>query len=144
MNDAARTILDNNRYAVLATVTADGAPWAVPVRIAFDDTTLYWMSKVETVHSQNVTQDRRVSLVVFDSHQTSAPEGKGAVYIATVAQELVGEDAEKARDLYCTRHPDRADEKFSSWHMYSAPIGEVNEVKSHGTMVYFTSNGETA
>ncbi len=145
MNAITRNIFENNRHCVLGTVTPDRAPWVTPVRLAYDETAVYWMSKSDTTHSQNIMQDNQVSIVVFDSHQTNEDnEAKGAVYMVTNGRELTGDEAANAREFYCMRHPDRGHERFSTWHMYSAPIGEINETKTHNRMIHYSYSGESA
>ena len=66
--DAARRILEANRYVVLATVDAQGEPWATPVWFAHHGLdTLLWVSPPESRHSQALAAEPRVAATVFDS-----------------------------------------------------------------------------
>jgi nitroimidazol reductase NimA-like FMN-containing flavoprotein (pyridoxamine 5'-phosphate oxidase superfamily) len=145
MNDIARAILTKNDVAVLATVTADGTPKAVPVHIAYDEKNIYWVSNAETVHSLNIGNDSRIALVSFDSHQTgNEPGEKGAVYLTSSAYELGGDDEVAARKIYFERYPDRNIDKFNEWSIYSAPIGQIDETKSRDAMVYYVNKGSNS
>jgi len=66
--EAARHILEANRYAVLATVDAQGEPWATPVWFAHDGLdVLLWLSPPESRHSQALAAQPRLAVTVFDS-----------------------------------------------------------------------------
>ncbi len=137
MNDT-EVILSANSYCVLATTCKDNSPWAVPIHFANDSKYIYWFSQDSTVHSQNIARNGSVFMVIFDSQQTAnAPGGRGAVYISTEATRLVGDAAKVARDIYTDRYPnEKGSEKVTSWSVYCAPIGDINESKSVGKMIY--------
>ncbi|WDV49778.1 pyridoxamine 5'-phosphate oxidase family protein [Streptomyces coeruleorubidus] len=64
----ARAIIDGNLYMVLATVGADGAPWASPVFYSTEDgRDLYWVSSPEVTHSRNIAHEPRIGIVLHDS-----------------------------------------------------------------------------
>ena len=66
--EAARRILETNRYVVLATVDAQGEPWATPVWFAHDGLdVLLWVSPPESRHSQALATEPRLAVTVFDS-----------------------------------------------------------------------------
>jgi nitroimidazol reductase NimA-like FMN-containing flavoprotein (pyridoxamine 5'-phosphate oxidase superfamily) len=66
--DAARRILEDNRYAVLATVDAAGEPWATPVWFAHRGLdVLLWVSSPDAQHSQALASVPRLAVTVFDS-----------------------------------------------------------------------------
>ena len=72
----ARTLVEENSYLTLATVGADGVPWASPVWFAARELDVFvWASKPGARHSRNIAENRRVSLVIFDS--SKAP-GEGS------------------------------------------------------------------
>jgi len=61
-------LLSANRYAVLATVDATGAPWASPVWFAHRGLdTLVWVSSPDARHSQAIAAEPRLAVAVFDS-----------------------------------------------------------------------------
>ena len=66
--DAARRILETNRYAVLATVDAKGDPWVTPVWFAHRGLdVLLWVSSPDTRHSQALAAMPRLAVTVFDA-----------------------------------------------------------------------------
>ena len=71
----------------LATVCPDGSPWNTPVAPTFNNDLIFrWGSNEESVHSQNVRNEKRVFVVVYDS---TVPEGTGeGVYMKGEAREL--------------------------------------------------------
>lgn len=82
--DIARTILDGNSFMVLATADADGVPWSCPVWFATEDyRTLYWVSKPDARHSQNLAVRPELAVTVFDS--TQRPGDVQAVYMTATA-----------------------------------------------------------
>ena len=83
--DAARAIIDANRYMTLATADAGGVPWASPVWFAPDGEDLLWISRPEAQHSRNLAVRPELSIVIFDSQR--APADTTALYMsATAAQ----------------------------------------------------------
>lgn len=140
MNDIAAAILKFNNYCTLATVSADGTPWGTPVHFAYDENKIYWVSNKNAVHSVNLEHNPKVSITIFDSHQAAETLGdRGAVYIASRATKLSDDAAMAARDVYSGRWPDDNSRKMAEWEIYSAPIGVLNETKSKGQLLYFSS-----
>jgi hypothetical protein len=84
---SATEILKEMKYMAIATVCADGAPWNTPVApTPSKDLVFRWGSNEESVHSQNLRREKRVFVVIYDSH---APEGTGeGVYMKGEAEEL--------------------------------------------------------
>lgn len=80
-------ILKSIQYMTLATVCPDGSPWNTPVAPTFNNDLIFrWGSNEESVHSQNVRNEKRVFVVVYDS---TVPEGTGeGVYMKGEAREL--------------------------------------------------------
>lgn len=74
-------------YLTLATVGADGHPWNSPLWTAYDDAwNFFWTSSPNAQHSQNITAEPRVYIVIFDSAQA---EGTGeGVFLQGRAEEL--------------------------------------------------------
>jgi nitroimidazol reductase NimA-like FMN-containing flavoprotein (pyridoxamine 5'-phosphate oxidase superfamily) len=89
--NAARELIDTNRYMTLATADDDGRPWASPVWFAHSDyRELFWVSKPEARHSRNLAERPEVGIVIFDS---SVPVGGAqAVYLEATAKELTDAD----------------------------------------------------
>jgi nitroimidazol reductase NimA-like FMN-containing flavoprotein (pyridoxamine 5'-phosphate oxidase superfamily) len=97
--DAARRILAENRYLTLATAGGDGQPWASPVWFALEaPRQVLWASKPGARHSQNLADRPEVAFVVFDSSRP--PGAVAALYVAAVAEEVRGDDVERAAAAY--------------------------------------------
>jgi len=95
----AQTIIDTNRYLILATADPDGAPWASPVYFAADGLReFYWLSAMDARHTRNLIEQPRVSLVVFDS--TVRPYHGRAVYASGAAREVPDADLDRALEIY--------------------------------------------
>ena len=71
----------------LATVCADGSPWNTPLApTPSRDLIFRWGSNEGSIHSQNVRNEKRVFIVIYDS---TVPEGVGeGVYMKGMAEEL--------------------------------------------------------
>lgn len=86
----ARALVAENSYLTLATVGADGVPWASPVWFAARELELFvWASKPGAQHSRNIAENPRVSLVIFDS---SKPPGDGSALYVSADAALVSDD----------------------------------------------------
>lgn len=95
-NRRAAAIIEQIRYATLATVRSDGHPWNSPVAAIHDgQLNIYWISDKEGQHSCNIRANGHVFIVIYDS---TVPEGQGeGVYIQAKAQELT--DPEEIRQV---------------------------------------------
>lgn len=80
----AKKIIKEIVYITLATASRNGLPWITPLFSAYDkDYNFYWISSSISVHSVNITHNRNVAIIIYDSR---APEGKGfGVYIRAKA-----------------------------------------------------------
>ena len=132
-------ILKTNTYLTLATICHDGSPYGTPLRFAYDETKVYWLSLDETIHSQNIARDGRVFITVFNSQQNPEPGSRGAVYIRTIAHALEGEAELAARNVFADRFYD-SDKLGHDAKIYSAIIGEWDSEKSQELRFYM--NGE--
>lgn len=85
--ESAVKILKKIQYITIATVCPDGSPWNTPVAPTFDkDLVFRWGSNENSVHSQNIRNEKRVFVVIYDS---TVPEGVGeGVYMKGEAEEL--------------------------------------------------------
>lgn len=141
MNELVQTILRNNAYGTIATVCEDGSPWATPVHIVYDETTLYWLSAESTTHSQNIARDGRVFVTVFNSSQTVAEPGdRAALYLQTEAHKLEGDDELAAREIFADRYPDEDNRKVGAdaIGVYAAPLGILDVQKSDAQRCYLS------
>lgn len=74
LNRLAADVIKNNIYLTLA--TTDGkTPWSSPLFYCVDsDYNFYFISQMDSVHTQNILVNPKVAFSIFDSH---VPEGKG-------------------------------------------------------------------
>lgn len=145
MNELVQTILRRNAYGTISTTTADGSPWATPVHIVYDDTSIYWLSAVSTVHSQNIQRDSRVFITVFNSSQTVAEPGdRAALYIQTEARKLEGDEELAAREIFADRYPDEDNRKVGAdtIGIYAAPIGTLDTQRSDAQRCYLSMHDD--
>lgn len=67
-NEKAKQFLAGQGYMVIAVVTPDGAPWAVPVRLqSWQDSEFEWDSKLDTLHSRALETSSKISITIFDT-----------------------------------------------------------------------------
>ena len=107
---AAKAIIDANLYMVLGTADEHGHPWVSPVYYApVDYREFIWVSRPETLHSNNLLRRPEISIVIFDS---SVPISTGqGVYMAATAKEVTGGERVAAIDVFsrrAVRHGGRA------------------------------------
>lgn len=86
--ERAKELLGTVLHVPLATVNEDGSPHNSPVFVTFDKAVrTYWASNVDSLHSQNIRQDGRIFLVLFDSMGRG-----GGLYIEASAHEVTDEE----------------------------------------------------
>lgn len=92
-------IIKKNNYLTLATVDSDEyIPLATPVFFAHDQnfSNFYWVSSIDSQHSQNIECNPFISIVIFDSN---APIGSGfGVFMTGTAGMVVNHDEIKCVD----------------------------------------------
>ena len=95
----AKAIIDASLYMVLGTADDRGRPWVSPVYYAHVDYREFlWLSRPETLHSNNLVSRPQISLVIFDS---SVPIGTGqGVYVAATAEEVTGDARPAMIDIF--------------------------------------------
>ncbi|MGW7684712.1 pyridoxamine 5'-phosphate oxidase family protein [Kribbella sp. NPDC054772] len=119
----AAAVVDANKYLTLGTVGADGLPWVTPVYFTPDgNTTFYWASSPDALHSRNLAHQSTVSIAIFDS---SVPIGSAsAVYFRAEAGLVPDDELDECATLYASRYPElraySADELLSDLRLYRA------------------------
>lgn len=85
--ERAKEILSKIQYITIATCSKKGVPWNSPVYSAYDEKyNFFWISWRENQHSQNIRENNKVFLVIYDS---TVPEREGeGVYIQAKAYEV--------------------------------------------------------
>lgn len=98
----AKEIIKNNQYMVLATAGSDGKAWVSPVTYVYDsDFKLFFISKAQSRHIQNLKKNSFLSVAIFDSHQDFG-EGCG-LQIEATSRELPLADALKTSLFFLQR-----------------------------------------
>jgi hypothetical protein len=94
----AKQLIQGLNYLTLATCDRDGQPWNTPVFGAYDGhKTFYWGSRHVTQHSQNISQNSRGFIVIYDS--TVKPNHGEAVYLKVLCEELAQSEIDAAIQL---------------------------------------------
>lgn len=80
----ARGIIKSNIYLTLG--TADKDPWVAPVFYAVDDKyNFYFISQLDSLHTQHLLKNPNVAFAIFDSHQKEGTgigvQGNGKAYL---------------------------------------------------------------
>lgn len=91
-NPKARAVIDAIRYITLATVTPDGQPWSTPLAAYHfpNEATLYWASWQNNQHSQNIRDNGKAFVTIFDSTPADGKPAAG-VYMQADASEITDE-----------------------------------------------------
>jgi general stress protein 26 len=140
INEKSKAIFSENYIGCIATVNQDGSPWASPVHMFTDDEYVYWFSKPEKQHSENIVRDARVHLTLFSSDTSRGLQG---VYIAGRAEVYAEAGSDEQRRIYQQMvkrvGEDKMPPNMDKSHAYRLPIGTVDEQKSTGNCWYFYS-----
>ena len=107
----ARETIKNNIYLTLG--TTDGKiPWTAPLFYAVsDDYTFYFISQMDSLHTQHVLQNPQISFAIFDSHQK---EGTGnGVQGSGKAHLLKDDELSEAFKWYHTTFVEMKQESFT-------------------------------
>lgn len=83
-----RDFLSQLTHIVLAVVDGAGKPWAVPVAVQkYENGSVEWLSKTNTVHSKAIANNPEVMLTAFTTkHQ---PQGEYAIYARARAKKTM-------------------------------------------------------
>lgn len=91
-------------HAVATLATGDGKDiWAAAVFYVNDRFTLYFLSSPTSRHCLNLARNRQVAVAIHEDY-VDWPEIKG-VQIEGVADEISGEELDRARRLYAEKFP---------------------------------------
>lgn len=70
LNKLAQQIVLTNNYMTIASTDLNGNPWASVVAYAFDNKyNFYFISMKTSKHAQQITQNNKIVVVIFDSRQ---------------------------------------------------------------------------
>ncbi len=101
----AKEIIRKIRYITIATVDQQGQPWNTPVaRSVDDDLNFYWASDKTSTHSQNIRQNNKVFIVIYDS--TVPSKDAWGVYVKAKAEEITDQqEADSIAKLFAKDDP---------------------------------------
>ncbi|HEY0279562.1 MAG TPA: DUF2470 domain-containing protein [Solirubrobacterales bacterium] len=135
--EEARTILAANVTGALATLTADGGPWAsiVTYGVLADGGPVFSLSTL-AAHGRNLQRDQRASLAVSESVPPARdPADTGRVTVAGVAEEPTGERLAQARTVYEAAVASAAIfGDFADFHWWVLKVERVRWVGGFGRM----------
>jgi putative heme iron utilization protein len=106
--ERARTLLHLGRLGSLSTLSRKrpGFPFGslMPFALDGEGRPLFLISTM-AMHTQNLQQDPRASLLVTEAEASGDPLGSARVTMVGTASVLAGEQVGEARGLYLERHP---------------------------------------
>lgn len=102
LNELAREIIKTNQYLTIASSNRKGSPWASVVVYSYDkDWNLYFLSIPSSNHCQNIKNNKKVVIAIFDSRQLFG-QGVG-LQIEGDATEAKPKDTAKFIKIYFDR-----------------------------------------
>lgn len=140
--EIARNLMRSCGRATLATVDAEGAPFAsfVITAQAADGSPLLLLSRL-AVHSRNIARDHRISLLMLlmaDEGNVDEALGPAATRLTLTGRALPDPDPESRR-LFLTRHPDAAAYAgFADFSFYRLHVDGGHLVAGFGLIVDLT------
>lgn len=127
--EEARTIIASTNVAVLASLTADGDPWASVVTYGTldDGSPVLCVSRL-ALHGRNLAADQRASLAVSAAiGEADDPSDTGRVTLAGRVEEPVGDELEQARAAY--HEAVSSGESFSEWDDFTFWVLRIENVR---------------
>jgi len=143
--EEARTIVSATTTGTLATLSADGGPWASMVGFAtLPDGRPVLMVSTLAEHGRNLERDQRASLSVVAPGREHArdPLDHGRLTLAGVAERATGSDADRAHEAYVAAFPPAG--LFSTFGDFSTWVLRVERVRwvgGYGRMDSVTADG---
>lgn len=135
MTDDIRAIFTDTVLGTLATVDAEGAPWATALHVVADDHAVYWFSSETSQHSRHLARDARASLSVFSPDESQGPTG---VYLNGPVEKLDAA-AHQAAYTLAEQRIGTLPPSFATAAAYRLRFGDLDTEKSRGRCWYFYS-----
>ncbi len=140
LNSKIKEALDRTEFMALSTVDAEGV-WTCPVVFSYDEKcNLYFISKSQTRHVQNIFQDGRVSVAIYKTERTTHDGVIGLQVIGKAEQ--IDEPAELAEcvGLYFNRSV--TNDEYKTEAMSTTEGGDAWQVfkVTPTALWYFSSN----
>lgn len=134
--EEARTLVAGTNIATLATLTADGDPWASFVTYgALDDGSPVLCVSRLAEHGRNLAADGRASVAVVQPDPPADPLASARVTLAGVAELPDGARAEAAREAHLTAVPAaHVYVDFSDFSLWVLRVDRVRWVGGYGRM----------
>jgi putative heme iron utilization protein len=136
--ERARTLLHVSRVGSLSTLSRKrpGFPFGslMPFALDGEGRPLFLISSM-AMHTQNLQQDPRASLLVTQAEAEGDPLGAARVTVVGNASVLAGDQAGEARGLYLERHPNsKYWVDFDDFSFFSMEVVDVYYVGGFGVM----------
>jgi putative heme iron utilization protein len=136
--ERARTLLHLGRVGSLSTLSRKrpGFPFGslMPFALDGEGSPLFLISTM-AMHTQNLQQDPRASLLVTQAEAGGDPLGAARVTVVGNASVLAGEEAGEARGLYLERHPNsKYWVDFDDFSFFRMEVVDVYYVGGFGVM----------
>lgn len=97
-------LLNTTRFITLATVSAQGAPWASTVNYVYREETgtLIWYSMSDAVHSRNIEHEPHITASLFrtDLGESSPPVGLDGLQISGIAHFVPDNEVSLIHEYY--------------------------------------------
>lgn len=133
--EEARTITAATNAATLATLTADGDPWASLVTYGLLGGAPVLCVSQLAEHGRNLARDPRASLAVVESGAHADPLASGRVTLAGAVHQPAGDDYAAARDAYLAQVPaGRYYIDYSDFSLWVLQVQRVRWVGGYGRM----------
>jgi hypothetical protein len=139
-----RQLLETERQAVLATISARRAGWPfaslAPYATTQHGEPLLLLSELAE-HTRNLRHDPRASLLVQDSTSAEDPQAGARVTLLGTAEPVDADANSEAEQRYTTRHP-QATEYFTlgDFHLWVLRVEEARFVNGFGDMGWLAGN----
>lgn len=135
---AARQLVEQRCVGVLATISSrlDGYPYASLTNYAADDhgRPLFLFSTL-AVHTSNLVQESKASLLVFEEEALQDPFSSPRVNVMGTVHPVAGSEIDSARALYLHRHPSSAQYiDFGDFAIFRMTITDIYLIAGFGEM----------
>ena len=134
--EEARTIAASANAATLATLTAQGDPWAslITYGLLLDGAPVLCVSQLAE-HGRNLTRDRRASIAVVEPSTQADPLAGGRVTLAGVVHQPGGDERAAARTAYLADGPAGTHSiDYSDFSLWVLQVQRVRWVGGYGRM----------
>ncbi|HKG39020.1 MAG TPA: DUF2470 domain-containing protein [Conexibacter sp.] len=134
--EAARTLMAQTRVGALASLSADGAPWASLVMYGLlDDGTPALLLSTLAEHGRNLARDQRASLMVAAPPSSPDPLASGRVTLAgRVSQPTGARESEAHAACLAAMRSAKVFAEFGDVTLWTLEIDRVRWVGGYGTM----------